>query len=251
MEENLFYVDHPICNYSFFNVINTYFESWPFRDGAFDIEHYFERIDDSIDIFDLDKCEHILLFYDFIINFIDWLGDDYETYPNVTDEELASNKNNFQIILSTIDYQLERMNYKKIKGKEHYYITKRNSDIDCVLSSIHDPSISELLLSYIDFRIEKSIPAKKGILVQLNAFIELHKDTYRNTDIQLYKDISCIMNNAGIRHKESMEPKLNRKEQFYWFDSCFTMILHLIRKSEIDIIQKKMNDDFKPRCNKA
>lgn len=235
-------------DYSFFGIIDAYFDNWPFNNTAFNVVHYFQQLLPKFQ--DFQQITHygeegILYFYEFIINFIDWLYPGYEKYlDTVKLEYLETNNDAFDKILDNIKYQLEKMNYKSLKHGEHLYIVKRDADLDSILSQNNVPIPIKLqILSYFDFRIVDDVQAKMNILKSLGDYIEPMRDELKSYDSSLTDNIFYLLNEGKVRHpkRKGQIKYTSTKEQIDWYDKLFKMILHALRNIEM----KQIKDEVK------
>lgn len=217
---------------------NTVFLKWKYRDTFLDIDEYLEHIGvrkEAIDYleYNIDK-ETFLRYIEFIFNMIALIDNE----KSITIQPLT------MAAIENIPIILEKMNYKIEKvDEEKYIITKRNADVDSVLTKVPQ-NISRLLLEYNDFRIQNNIEAKRKILKDIDLYIEKHKEIKGQTDNELYNSIGMVVNKMGVNHPIREEPFKSFKEieLMEWYDKCFFMMLHAIRTVDINKIKNERKE---------
>ena len=224
---------------TFINAIeNIVFLKWKYRDTFLDVDEYLEHIGikgNSIDYLKLYIDEETFLRYiEFIFNMIVLLDNE----KSVTIQPLT------MAAIENIPIILEKMNYKIEKvDEEKYIITKRNADVDSVLTKVPE-NIASLLLEYNDFRIQNDIGAKKKILKDIDLYIEKHKEIKEQTDSELYNSIGMVVNKMGVNHPIKEEPFKSFKETelMEWYDKCFLMMILAIRTVEVNKIKNERKE---------
>lgn len=223
---------------TFINAIDFYaFKQWPYRGTAISCEEYLENIglpeyyfEDNISISE----KEFLYYLEFIYN-IYYFSYHHQGYIEVVDE-------NVKAVLENMNIIAEKLNYKFIEYDDKYLLTKRNSDVDSILTIVEE-DIGKLLLEYNDIRVKENIKRKSEILKYIDKYIEKQKSIFSKVDLDTYKSIGYIMNNFGINHK--MNDKyltITEKELLKWYDKCFILAIHLIRTLKIkEINQERKN----------
>lgn len=230
-DNSLYYDRNDYSLYSFFN--DEIFPIWKYKGMFIDFEDFVNRMDIN---FDLDRCseEKFLLLLELLINL--WpiaelkLDSNYEKY--FSKRVLGYMRMNLPLLI-------EKMNYQIVNDDKKYKIIKRDSDVDSILDIVSN-DCAKLLLSYNDIR-NNTFEIKKNILKELDLYIEKDKKNYQNADNDTYNTIQVIVNNMGVNHPIKKEPYLSFKqdELIEWYDKCFRSIIHLIRKKEINEINKE------------
>ena len=120
-------------------------------------------------------------------------------------------------------------------------ITKRCIDVDATLKIVNK-ELSERILEYYDFRIEKDIHEKRKILKDLDLYIEKNIDV-KSFDRETDGTIGVIVNKMGINHpiREEKYKNLSEEELLKWYDKCFLLMLYVIRRKEV----KNINEERK------
>ncbi|MEG2907635.1 MAG: hypothetical protein RR945_00345 [Erysipelotrichaceae bacterium] len=244
---------------SFWILASTYFPTWKYKGTCFSLESYLSMINIDYDElpgecieFDKTTC---LYFLEFLINMI-WhvqcsIRYDLVFVNSYTETPEMINIKTFNNILNTISQILQKVNYKYVENKERYILTKQNFDVDSLIHISKNEDLSSLLLSYLDYSIEKNVKDKASIIASLNIYLETKSAVIKQTDNNaLYKNISAIINNIGARHQHNLTKKLSKKEELYWYDACFQMIVHLLRSIEIIEIREKFKEEFIPLIKK-
>lgn len=235
--ETIFYDCKYMSLFSFFD--NYVFNIWPYRDTFVDLKSYLEHIginnsmyggyqavDETSFLNFLELLENLMLTVKRKIGF------DYIEFLNLKTANII--QHNIPIIL-------EKMNYESYQAVDKICIRKRDADVDSVLEIV-PLDISQLLLSYNDIR-NNNIESKKIILKKLDLFIEENKSLYKSLNSSTYDSIQTVVNKMGINHPIQEEPyrSLDSKSLSQWYDKCFKLIIHLIRCSEVNEINKQRN----------
>ena len=146
--------------------------------------------------------------------------------------------------IENIPIILEKMNYKieEIKN-DKYIITKRNADVDSILTKVPN-KISSILLEYNDFRIREDLEARKKILKDIDLYIEKHKEIKNQIEKALDDSIGIIVNKMGVNHPIKEEPykSFTDEQLIEWYDKCFLMMLHAIRTIEVNKIKNERKE---------
>lgn len=219
---------------TFINAIDFYaFKQWTYRGTAINCEEYLENIglpkyyfQGNISI----KEKEFLYYLEFIYNI--YYFSYYHCYIEVIDE-------NVQAILENMDIIAEKMNYKFIKSNDKYLLTKRDSDVDSILTIV-DEDIGKLLLEYNDIRVRDDIKRKNEILKYIDKYIEKQKSIFSKADSDTYNSIGYIMNNFGINHRMNAKYlAITENELLKWYDKCFMLAIHLIRALKVKEINQE------------
>lgn len=140
---------------------------------------------------------------------------------------------------------IEKLNYKIIDEDDKKKIIKRDADVDSILDTIPSNYVA-LLLDYNDIR-NNNLNSKMDILKKLDLFIEANKDEYKSLDKVTYNAIQIIVNKMGINHPIKEEPfkSLMSNELLKWYDKCFKLMIHLIRRKEVNTINNQCKEFIK------
>lgn len=140
---------------------------------------------------------------------------------------------------------IEKLNYKVVGSKSRYTLSKRDADVDSVLDLV-PLDCATLLLEYNDIR-SNNINEKKDILKKLDLYIEDNKRDYKSLDNVTYNAIQIIVNKMGINHPIKEEPfkSLTVDELLKWYDKCFKLMIHLIRRKEVNSINNECKEFIK------
>lgn len=217
---------------------NTIFLEWKYRDTFLNIDEYLEHLGipvDDIYTYGVGNIsEKYFLYY-------------IEFWANM--QLLIRKKGNLIIEISqkiealfqNMNLILEKMNYKLNKQEDKIIITKRCIDVDATLKIVNK-ELSERILEYYDFRIEKDIHEKRKILKDLDLYIEKNIDV-KSFDRETDGTIGVIVNKMGINHpiREEKYKNLSEEELLKWYDKCFLLMLYVIRRKEV----KNINEERK------
>lgn len=225
---------------SLFKYIDSHvFKKWKYRDTMLSTDEFLIHIGISPKILTGEEkiTEEIFLRYiEFILNMV---TSSSIMYDSIREEILDSTLDNIPIIL-------EKMNYKSENIEDRIILTKRNSDVDSIISKV-PKDISVILLEYNDFRIEKDISVKREILKQLDLYIE-ENIKLKSFDTNLSNCIGMIVNKMGVNHPLNEEPFASFTEETLidWYDKCFLMMIHAIRIPKIKEIQEERKKLLNP-----
>lgn len=203
------------------------FLDWKYRDTFLTVEEFLESI--NIDYEDLYYTDFEIDEITFL-HFIELLANMkylLEQHPEIKLSAKTS------ACLNNIPLILEKMNYKLETLDDRVIITKRNADVDSVLSIV-PKNIAAILLEYNDFRIQNNLAAKKKILKDIDLYIEKNIKL-KSFDKELDNAIGTIVNKMGVNHPVEEEPykSFTEKQLLEWYDKCFLMMLHAIRIPKI------------------
>lgn len=215
------------------------FLKWKYRDTFLNVEEYLEHIGIDYEQVLTYGNHHIerqnfLYFLEFIAN-MTWL---FNLEPKI---ELS---NKAKAYIENIPRILEKMNYTLKELDDKVIITKRNSDVDTILTKVPD-NIAHLLLEYNDFRISDDIKAKKAILKAIDLYLDKDnkkiKKQIRGIDNALVDTFETILNNMGINHQNENEvfTSISDEEKNEWYDKCFLLMIHGIRAIDVNEIKKE------------
>lgn len=220
------------------------FFKWKYRDTFMDVEEFI----DSIGI-DPERVllrgtyyisrEKFLFFLEFLINM----------YPLIKLEEIELSKRAIAIF-ENIPRILEKMNYKLEELEDKIIITKRDANVDTVLTNV-PINIAHLLLEYNDFKISNDIKEKKAILKAIDLYLDNDdkkiKKQIRSIDKELVDTFETILNNMGINHDNNDEKykSMTDEEKIKWYDKCFLLIIHGIRAITVNEIKNERKEFVK------
>lgn len=221
---------------------NTVFLDWKFRQTFLSTEEYLGFLGINVEeILSYDSCyieeDVFLYFLEFLINMFWLMG--------------QNNKLEFspkaKAYVENIPKILEKMNYKSEILEDRVIITKRNADVDSVLTAV-PTNISQMLLEYNDFRIKDDIKAKKDILKSIDLYLDADnhkiKNLIKGKNKELVDSFETILNNMGVNHLSDDEKykNMSNEERIKWYDKAFLMMLHGIRSIEVDKIKQERKD---------
>ena len=214
------------------------FLKWKYRDTFLDVNEYLEHIgirEEAIIYLEyhIDE-ETFLLYIEFIFNMTNLLYK--ESSIKIQPLTMAAIEN-IPIILEKMNYKIEEIKNDK------YIITKRNADVDSILTKVPN-KISSILLEYNDFRIREDLEAKKKILKDIDLYIEKHKEIKNQIEKALDDSIGIIVNKMGVNHPIKEEPykSFTDEQLIEWYDKCFLMMLHAIRTIEVNKIKNERKE---------
>lgn len=217
------------------------FLKWKYRDTFMDVEEFIDSI--GIDpervllrgTYYIGK-EKFLLFLEFLINM----------YPLMKLEKIELSKRALALF-QNIPTILEKMNYKLEEVEDKIVITKRDSNVDSVLTNVPN-DIAYLLLEYNDFKICNDINEKKAILKAIDLYLDNDdkkiKKQIKGIDKELVDTFETILNNMGINHDNSDQKykSMPDEEKIKWYDKCFLLIIHGIRAITVNEIKNERKE---------
>ncbi len=221
------------CWYSLYDFLNDeIFPVWENKGLFMDLDDFLDKM--KID-FESNYCSEVNFLYllEVMINLwplaklkLDWNFKDYFSKRLIGYMDFS------------IPLIIEKLNYQIIDDKNKFKIIKRDSDVDSILDII-PPNYSKLLLEYNDIR-NNNKESKISILKSLDKLIELDKKEYKSLDSVTYNSIQIIVNNMGVNHPISKEPykSFSEIEIIDWYNKCFKLMIHIIRRREINEINK-------------
>ena len=220
--------------YSLYDLLNDeIFPIWKYKGISISFEDFCDRL--NIDLNGSHCTEEKFLFIlELLYNL--WMITELKLDP---DHEHLCNAKVVGYMRINLPLIIEKMNYQILEEKDKFRLVKRDADVDSILEIVpKDKTI--LLLDYNDIR-NNNIKAKTQILKQLDLFIEENKKDYSKVDVDTYTSIQYIVNNMGINHPIKKEPfkSYDDYELIKWYDKCFKLIIHIIRKKEVNEINKE------------
>ena len=248
---------------SLFNILNQNIKMWKYRGTAFNIEDYLKqinvRLSDQVMPYEDEISDiEILYFFELLLNLIRQtftlipsmsfdlflegvVSPDKQIYTYEEDSYLF----HIKLVLENVVHTLEQINMTAVKVKDRIIISKRNPDVDSVLEI--EPSLSEVLLEYLDFRNAHDIEFKRMALKQIADYLEPRRKSYKGTnEDKLCNSLFFAFNNFHIRHNDDNQiPFSSETTLEVMYDKIFIASLHLIRglsvrdiKNEIDKYKK-------------
>lgn len=252
LEASKYYIyDYSYEECTFWKLVNFHFEFWPYRYTATTVQEFFNLIELPEDLQNRNNEEN-LYFLQFIYDYIKWLeevSNKYVTHSRDTtigQIQISYNENiaKFQTILNNIELTAELLNYKIEKIDDHFTFIKRDADVDSVLPALeNEENVRLALLEYNDFRIEKNERRKCELLIFLLKYMEKNKDTFKHNN--LYNTLTKYANKFDIRHGDKKQLEVQSAEDIiYILDTCFKLILHIIRDKNIKERTKNIDNKY-------
>jgi hypothetical protein len=222
--------------YNLYEIINDeILPVWKYKGVIIDFDDFCNRLD--ID-WAYNSCseEKFLYLIELLINL--WKIIEYKII--LENEEFCSKKI-LGYMRCSLPLIVEKLNYQIIDENDKLRIVKRDSDADSIIENVPN-SCASLLLDYNDIR-NNSINSKKTILKELDMYIEKNKKMYQSLENDTYNSIQVIVNKMGVNHPIKEEPYASFDDEKIvdWYDKCFKLIIHLIRKKVV----KEINDERK------
>lgn len=225
LKNGIAYEGHYYSLYDFLN--EEVFPIWKHRGMFVDFDDFCERLDIGIEDETINE-EEFLYLLELLVNL--WMVGLEKINSN--EIEYCSSKV-IGYLKGNLPLLIEKMNYQIIRAKDIFRIIKRDADVDSILDLLPN-NCAELLLDYNDIR-NNTLAMKKTILKKLDLFIEENKRKYQSYDTDTYNSIQIIVNKMGINHPIKEEPytSLDDNGLIEWYDKCFKLMIHLIRKENI------------------
>lgn len=251
-------------NYNFYSDISTYIKFFEHKNGALNLQEYFEDLGIDTEDFKneiiLIKDETFLLYIQAILALSVFFIEDIASKNLYSSQDDYSDF--FEPLFSMIKENLDLLNYTFYYSEDSkIIITKRDAHIDSVIGFIDDELVRQNILQYIDFRNENNIELKKSILSNLYVYYEsmpssnakvLIKKSKFDKEIELSGIFRFIANNFNIRHHQKDEQfntaikEMSTDEISKVCDIAFYMFLEIVR---IPVLFK-LNDEFLEIKNK-
>lgn len=219
----------------FWKIINDNMNKWPYRNTAITVQEYLEDI--NIDIKHLEKCKHLQKIYviQLIDNFISYL---YQNQLLIHDDEYLVP---YVSLIENTEKIIEKLNYKRHIENGIITYTKRDADVDSVLSLFEENNDMRFtLLKYYDFKIENDVGQKRLVLKKIADYLEPKRKQLNGFNKSLTDDVFYLINKIDIRHNNENELNIPDGDQIRILDMLFKMSLHLIRTEEIINMQKEI-----------
>ena len=233
---------------SFWEMIDSFIEYWPYRYTATNIQDFFDLYELPWNVKDMNE-EQCLYYLQLIFDIIMWIDKHRQSfYYNSIEFDLCElnqkNDNCFRTVIKNIVLMIELLNYKAIKIDEHYTFIKRDADVDSVLNILETEDDLRLsLLEYNDFRIENNKEEKKIILKKIGDYLEPRRKELSKFNKSLTDDVFFVLNKFYIRHNNENNIKLETDEEYILcYDNLFKMMIQLIRTPKIVEIQSKLKE---------
>lgn len=235
-------------SHSFWYMVNSFFEFWPYRYTATDITEFFELYELPFEVEKMND-EQCLYYLQLIFDILMWLDDiqlsyNYDSVEYELHELKRINNDRFLTIIKNIILIAELSNYKIEKIKKHYTFIKRDADVDSILPIIENEDDLRLsLLEYNDFRIKNQIGEKRIILKKIGDYLEPLRTEFNTYNKSLTDDVFFILNRFFIRHNNDNNIQFDTDEEYIlWYDNLFKMIIQLIRTKKIVQIQSELKE---------
>lgn len=226
-------------------IFNNKFRYWKYKNTYINVEEILEDIGLSANTNNECCLKDILNLIELIKN--------AEKFCQYEKSYVNSNATIFQ----NSNYILDKLGYTTIE-EEDYKILLVKKDVDALETALEVESqeLSTLILSYIDFRIEKDIEEKRRILSGLGKYLEPKRKEIKNLSSNLEDTIFLILNKMNIRHNNlegnnqvNYLNELGEKDLLEWYDRLYGLILTSIRLLEFNN-QKLEYKDLKEKLVK-
>lgn len=225
------------------NVLNESIQDWPYREGARSVSSYFEKKFYDLNMNLLFSEEERAVFrFELYINLLYWAPSHFNALADPFDFNLHSIPldQSLGVFIENITFLLEKINMKVRKIETSvcpkYVITKRDADVDLTIEAA--PELSELLLSYLDFRNQNDENFKKNTIKAIADYLEPMRGEFKGTGYRsLSDDVFKAFNILSIRHNNSKQKEVKQKDRIKLYDALFRMSLHLIQKNRVDECQ--------------
>lgn len=236
-------------DYNFWELVNSCFELWPYRYTAENSYEFFKLKGISNNLQKMSNEEYFY-YLQFILDFILWFDDFKNISINIDEFKIklqtliVENSLKLNMIVQNIYAIAELCNYNIEKIGNHYTFIKRDADVDSVLPTLeNEENIRFALLEYNDFRIEKDERRKCELLIFLLKYMENNESIFKHHN--QYKTLSRYANKFDIRHgdKKQLDAASNG-DRIYILDTCFKLILHIIRDKSIKERTRTIDDKY-------
>jgi len=246
--------DHHSLN----QVLSYIFKYWKFKGNAISISDYFTRRGINFDSELTD--DQSLMYFEFIFNISIWIKNllDLRIANQIFEEnEYYEAVKSFKPVEDLVRSIVESFDYIFIKHSDGTYrLSKKDSDLESVISEVTDESVRTDLLAYLDIRNSNDLIEKKAIISRL--YIYLEQNTIRNKyqdgrlklnnaskEIDPYDNFFYICNNFRVRHGTDKGSKkqiiLSDPETIELCDIAFYMFLQTHRIPIIESYNKKIS----------
>lgn len=230
---------HQRTYYNLYEILNDeLFPIWKYKGVMVDFDDFCNRL--NIDwLYHSCSEENFLYLVELLLNL--WKIAEIKI---ISENEQYCSKRILGYMRCSLPLIVEKLNYQIINEKDKCRIVKRDSDVDSILEIV-PKSCASLLLDYNDIR-NNTLKNKMAILKELDLFIEKNKKTYQSLDKDTYNSIQVIVNKMGVNHPIKEEPYISFDEDklIEWYDKCFKLMIHLIRKKEINEINDERKSFF-------
>ena len=234
------------------SLLSEVFKTWPFREGASNMETYMRRKGLSYRNHSDNYTDNEIAIYYFelLVNIL-YYAIEYESKMPKLPVLFSSNSSSTEVVLhqylENIEYILEQNNLRIRKEDDsegvRYFISKRNETVDSVIES--NPEIADILLSYLDVRNSNDIDFKKMANRAIADYLEPKEKAFKGT---MYKSLCDTLffayNKCNIRHNDGKQIKMTKKQQVTLYDNAFKIALHLLSVEDVKNRQKWI-DDFR------
>lgn len=213
--------------------ISTNFRNWCYRrnfTSFYELREYFgfTYIESSSSRYkkvpngEINGIECFLLYCEMILNVL--FGADFEF-------DSIRNKNNAQVIVDTIEYDLEMIGYKIIcLDKSKFIIVQKNSAAIAV-ADVVEYNLAKEIISYNHHLLKGDIVSKKAVLKNIADALEPKRKELKCINQTIESDFFYLVNTMNIRHNncDSKDSKkynekfdnLSDVEKEEWYDEIY------------------------------
>ena len=171
---------------------------------------------------EINGVERFLLYCEMILNVL--FGADFEF-------DSTKNENNAQVIVDTIEYDLEMIGYKIFcLDKSKFLIVQKDSAAIDVADAVEYDLANEII-SYNHHLLKGDIESKKAILKNIADALEPKRKELKSINVTIESDFFYLVNTMNIRHnncdsKDSKKynekfDKLSNVEKEEWYDEIY------------------------------
>lgn len=208
-------------------------KTWPYRQASTSVESFAEK--HGFSFISPETDEDIIYSLELMVNLLHWAPIYKDKIKSIFDTSFEGGETFTDACnrhLDNIAFILESANMHVREISEEttpkYVIGKRDSGVDAVLESV--PSLSDVLLSYLDIRNQKDENAKKRILHTIADYLEPIRRNYKNTAYNgLCDDLFVVFNKCGIRHNDKKQWNLRKADRMKLYDQAFKAAIHLLQ----------------------
>ena len=238
---NADFYEYKYTNYSLAEIFNIFIEEWKYRATYRNVDEIFADFDLDEETNEVNVLRDILYLIDIILNinaFIEYMMADLENqYYNFKDSGVSRIYKYSNMINENIEILLKELGYRIITEEEYKIkILKDNADAIITATMVNDNKLEDLIINYIDFRIEKDLDAKKEILNNFAQYLEPLRKDIKSANSSLENYIFLCFNNLHIRHNNKIGSKtkdyvtsMGEEELLFWYDKVYNLILIAIR----------------------
>lgn len=235
-------------NYKMSAFLDRCLRYWPHRCGSTGIDDYLKGI--GVDLKDPKEDKDLLLTLELLINILHWAPkQDYNDSHN-NPFSIAFKKNDVEIeagrLIENAEYLLEQccnMRVREVDDDEFpkYYITKRDSHVDAAV--VAAPTMSDVLLGYLDIRNAEDVEYKKAALTTLYSYMEPHRKEYRAMACSaVSEEFFTSMNTFGIRHNTKSQVRMQSKKKMDVCDKLFMMAVYVLQSVNVNEYKNELKE---------